>query len=91
MPYYGFKLNPKQLVEAKAKRLFGRDIKVTVTGLRPSEGDCRLLGIPTGTYSVGCVVNGVCIANAHARNWRKAYKLLVIEVEKAFEASLHAV
>ena len=88
MPIYGFKPNPKQRVEDKARRLYGRDSKVKVTGNRPTPLECKSLGIPDGSYHVECIVNGQSIATAHLRDWRKAYGLLVTEVEKAFESSL---
>lgn len=90
MPFYGFKLNPKQQVVAKAKNLFGRDIKVNVTGKRLSPLECKGLGIVSGSYLVTCSINGKEIADANLRDWRKAYGLLVIEVEKAYERSLHS-
>lgn len=89
MPIYGFKPNPKQLVLNKAKRLFGNDASVDVTGTRPSPLDCKRLSIPAGVYYVECIVNGECIATAKARDWRKAYNLLVVELEKAYENALH--
>mgnify|MGYP001566833846 CR=1 FL=1 len=89
MPFYGFKPNPKQLVVNKAKALFGREVKVDVTGTRPTPLDCKRYGIPTGVYYVECFVGGKLIATTHTKNWRKAYNLLVIEVEKAYEISLH--
>lgn len=87
--YYGFKPNPKQLVFNKAKNLFGRDAKVQITGTRPSPLDVKQLDIPKGCYYVECFINGNFIAKANDRNWRKAYNLLVIELEKAYEVTLH--
>jgi hypothetical protein len=89
MPIYGFKPNPKQQVINKARALFGRDAKIEVIGTRPSPLDCKRLGIPAGVYHVECFVNGEFIATAHTKNWRKAYNLLVIEVEKAYENALY--
>jgi len=89
--YYAFKINPKQLVVDKAKNLFGKTVKVSVTGRRPSGDECKALCIPVGTYLVDCLVDSKPIARANAKNWRTAYKLLVIEVEKAFEKSLFSV
>ena len=89
MPIYGFKPNPKALAYNKAKSLYGHDAKVEITGTRPSPLDCKRFSIPTGAYHVECFVNGQCIATAHTKNWRKAYNLLVIEIEKTYEASLH--
>lgn len=88
--FYSFKVNPKQRVVDKAKALFGRAARVNVTGKRLSPLECKGLGIPSGSYLVTCQVNGVEIAEANLRDWRKAYGLLVIEVEKAFERSLRA-
>lgn len=89
MSFYAFKPNPKQLAFNKAKHLFGNDAKVDVTGTRPGPLDCKRYGIPTGVYYVECVVNGELIASAHTKNWRKAYGLLTIEVEKAYEDVLY--
>lgn len=89
MPFYGFKPNPRQLVINKAKNLFGREAKVRVTGTRPSPLDAKQLNIPAGVYYVECFVNGDFIAMAHTKNWRKAYNLLVIEIEKAYESALY--
>lgn len=86
--YYSFKPNPKQLVVNKAKNLFGRDAKVNVTGSRPTVEDCTRLGVSSGTYFVECFVNGTSVARADAKNWRKAYGLLVVAVERAYESSL---
>jgi len=91
MSFYSFKPNPKQLAFEKAKRLFGNDAKVLIEGERPSPLACRSFGIPTGVYHVSCDVNEQHVASAHAKDWRKAYKLLVIEIEKAFEKRLHNV
>ena len=89
MSFYSFKPNPKQLVLNKAKHLFGNDTKVMVTGERLSPIECKRHGIPTGTYYVECIINSESIVTAHANDWRKAYKLLLIEVEKAFERRLY--
>jgi hypothetical protein len=89
MTFYGFKPNPKQQVVDKAGRLFGREANVDVTGARQSPLDCKRMSLPTGSYYVECTVDGKLIATAHSKDWRKAYKLLVIEVEKAYEAALH--
>jgi hypothetical protein len=86
---YGFRPNPKQRVVNKVKQLFGRDTKVGVSGERPSPLDCARMGISAGTYNVTCVINGIQVLTANARNWRKAYDLLVIEVEKFYENTLH--
>lgn len=89
MPIYGFKPNPKQLVVNKAKSLFGRDAKVVVTGTRLKADAAKELSLPNDSYFVQCHINGELRGTAHTKNWRKAYNLLVIEIEKAFEASLH--
>lgn len=89
MPIYGFKPNPKQLVINKAKRLFGEGAKVEVTGTRPSPLDAKRMSLPQGVYYVECFVNEQLIATAHTKNWRKAYNLLTVAVEKAFEDALH--
>lgn len=86
--FYSFKPNPKQAVENKAKKLFGRDAKVKVLGTRPSPLECKNLSIPEGHYYVECFVNGQATGSAHLKDWRKAYVALVAEVEKAYERSL---
>lgn len=86
---YAFKPNPKQLASDKAHKLYGNGAKVEVTGTRLSALDCKKHGIPAGSYYVECRVDGQCIATAHTKDWRKAYKLLVVEIEKAFEKSLY--
>ncbi len=88
MSYYSFKVNPKQKVVDKAKNLFGRDAKVKVTGKRLSPLECKGLSIPSGSYLVECTVNGKFIADANLRDWRKAYGLLVIAVEKSYEETV---
>ncbi len=90
MPAYGFKPNPKALVTNKARALYGREAKVVVTGSRPSPLDAKTLGILSGSYFVECHVDGKFIGSAQHKNWRRAYNLLVIEVEKTYEASLSA-
>lgn len=90
MTAYGFKPNPKQLVYNKVKALYGRECSVVINGSRPSPLDAKKLTLPTGTYYVEVFVNGQFIACTHHSDWRKAYKLLVVEVEKAYEASLKA-
>ena len=90
MPFYSFKPNPKQRVIDKAKNLFGRGSKVNVTGFRSASGaNHNGVVIPRGAYVVECFLNDKSIAIAHSKNWRKAYGLLVIEVEKVFEDLLH--
>lgn len=88
--FYAFKPNPKQLAYDKAKKLFGLDARVKVTGTRPTPLDCKRMSIPQGTYYVECFVNDKCTATAFTKNWRKAYGLLVIELEKAYERSLYS-
>jgi len=89
--FYGFKVNAKQQVLDKAKNLFGKDAKVSVTGRRPTPLECKSLGIPEGTYYVECFINNKHIASAHMRNWRKAYGLLKIALENVFEKTLYVV
>jgi hypothetical protein len=72
---FSFKPNPKQQVINKASRLFGKTSKIEVTGSRTTPQ----------SYHVECNVNGQFLASANHKNWRKAYNLLVIEVERAYE------
>lgn len=88
MAFYGFKPNPKQLVVNKAHALFGNEVDVQVTGERPSVDRCRELKLQLGVYYVECIINGKIIATCNARDWRKAYRALVVEVEKAYERAL---
>lgn len=89
MSFYGFKPNPRQLVYNKAKALFGREAKVDVRGTRLSPLESKLNNMPSKTYLVECDINDKHTASAHHANWRKAYNLLVIALEKAYEADLH--
>lgn len=68
-----FKPNPKKQVELKFLELFGKKFKPVVSGER------------VGKYYVATLtVNGTQVASAQDRDWRMAYKLLKIEVEKMF-------
>ena len=72
-----FKANPRQLVIDKAISLFGKDAKVRVIGKRGERG----------VYNIDCYMNDLQ-THAQHRDWRKAYKLLAIEVEKLFTRNL---
>ena len=76
MPFYGFKLNPKQMVESKAKKVFGRDAKVKVTGKRVDSECSANTGLPVGQYLVACVVGEKIVGTAYDKDWRKAYSML---------------
>lgn len=86
--FFGFKPNPKQQVTNKAKSLFGVDTKIMVTGTRPSPLNCKAIGVSSGSYFVECFIDDKLIATASHRNWRTAYRALVVEVEKAYEKTL---
>lgn len=73
-----FKTNPRQLVINKATNLFGRTAKVKVVGQR----------MKTGQYNVSCTIDGTASCEANHRDWRKAYGLLVFEVEKLYTTKL---
>lgn len=83
-----FKPNPKAQVELKFRELFGRDFKTKVLGHRVSQVDCKRIGIPCGSrdgmYVTELFVDGQLVAKSNHRDWRKAYKGLVLEVEKLF-------
>ena len=79
-----FKPNPKALVEHKFIELFGSGHDYSITGTRLSPLACKNHGVPTGTYSVELFVGDKLIAAARHRDWRTAYKLLKIEVEKLY-------
>lgn len=68
-----FKPNPKKQVELKFTELFGKSLKPVVTGERVGK-----------YYVTALTVNGRQLATAQDRDWRMAYKLLKIEVEKIF-------
>jgi len=89
--YYGFKPNPKQLVTNKARALFGDAAKIVVNGARVTPALAKEKPALGGTYYVECVVDGKLVASTSNKDWRKAYKLLVVAVETAYEASLHNV
>ncbi len=76
MPFYGFKENPKQAVESKAKKAYGRDAKVTVTGKRVDAEVAGNTGLAIGQYMVACLVNNDIVGTAYDTNWRKAYAML---------------
>lgn len=88
--YYSFKESPKQLAERKASQLFGMNATIKVLGGRLSPLECKNAGKPVDSYLVECFVNEKLVAQANSRDWRKAYKLLVLEVEKAYESTLMA-
>lgn len=68
-----FKPNPKKQVELKFAELFGKTLKPVVSGER------------VGKYYVTVLtVDGQELATAKDRDWRMAYKLLKLEVEKLF-------
>ena len=68
-----FKPNPKKQVELKFAELFGKSLKPVVTGERIGK-----------YYVTALTVNDQQLATAKDRDWRMAYKLLKIEVEKIF-------
>lgn len=89
MPFYGFKPPPKQAVENKVRALFGRDSKIEVRGTRLSPLDAKRLELPANVYLVECDLNDKPLAQAFSHDWRRAYKKLLVEVESAYERSLH--
>lgn len=83
-----FKPNPKAQVTLKFRELFGRDHKPEVRGSRMTPAECKLHGVHCGTrdgiYYTELFVDGEQVARASHRDWRKAYKLLALEVEKLY-------
>lgn len=79
-----FKPNPKAQVLNKFKELFGTDHDVTVVGGRLTPAQCRSHGFPTDTFMTELHCGDEVVAAAHSRDWRHAYKLLRLEVEKLF-------
>lgn len=76
MMFSSFKPNPKAQVVNKFNELFGREVKPLVQGVRLASGG--------GTYLTEVIVDDVVVAEARHRDWRKSYKLLLIEVEKLY-------
>lgn len=92
MPFYGFKENPRQRVITKAKKLFGKDAKVVVTGTRYTPEQCKSAGYKVGSYVVSAVVTDpsgkdFCSVTSNMINWRKAYDVLAEDLEKVFNAT----
>lgn len=84
----GFRPNPKARVEMKFRELFGRNHKVSVSGVRVTPEDCRRRGLRCttrdGLYVTEILVDGRAVARATDRDWRRAYSLLAGEVERLF-------
>ena len=85
---FGFKPNPKAQVGLKFTELFGKDYKPEVRGTRLTKAECTERGIRCGSrdglFHAELVVEGEVLAEASHPDWRKAYKALVLEVEKLF-------
>lgn len=85
---FGFKPNPKAQVGLKFAELFGKEYKPEVRGGRITQAAARERGLRCGTrdglYLAELLVEGEVIAAASHPDWRKAYKALVLEVEKLF-------
>lgn len=83
-----FKPNPKAQVELKFRELFGRDRKPVVTGVRLTPDEARRRGLRCltrdGVYFTQLTLDGRSLVTASHADWRKAYKLLKLEVEKLF-------
>ena len=83
-----FKPDHKKQVSLKFIELFGKDHKVTVVGGRVSPEDCKRQGIRCttrdGIYFTELFIDGHQVATAGHSDWRKAYKLLKLEVEKLY-------
>ena len=83
-----FKPNPKAQVELKFRELFGKTGKLQIVGSRLSPAECKAGGFRCttrdGLYVVELFVDGQQLAQASHRDWRSAYKLLKLEVEKLF-------
>lgn len=87
---FGFRRNPKQAVEdaahstwdvSDAKGLKHRAI-VRVEGRRPTPLECREMSLSEGTYLVTCTVDGTQRAQAHNKDWRKAYTALAQQIKE---------
>lgn len=74
---FGFKPNPKAQVSVVFHRLYG-NVPHDVRGERvTTEGK-------TGHYLATLAVDGITVATARNHDWRRAYKLLTLEVEKLY-------
>lgn len=83
MSFYGFKPNPRQRVVNKAKTMYGvMPYDVKAVGCRPDVARSKELNIPHGMYYVECLVKNQKVASAFHKDWRKAYNLLLEELEK---------
>jgi hypothetical protein len=83
-----FKADPKKQVVLKFQELFGRDVKPLVSGGRLTPDECRRAGLRCltrdGLYLTEVSVEGETVASATHSEWRKSYKLLLLELEKAY-------
>lgn len=74
--------SPKTQVANKFNELFGEEIPFEVVGQRAARGRCYLTQV---------VVDGAVVATAEHSDWRKSYKMLLIEVEKLYADGLSLV
>lgn len=85
---FGFKPNPKAQVSLKFAELFGKEFRPEVRGGRITQAKARELGYYCGTrdglFLAELLLEGEVIAAATHPDWRKAYKLLKLEVEKLY-------
>ena len=79
-----FKPAPKAQVSVKFRELFGADVAHEVRGLRLDPRVAKRMGFPSDTFYAELLVEGEVLASARSRDWRKAYKLLKLEVEKLY-------
>ena len=79
-----FKPDPKKQVVLKFVELFGSDTDPTVVGTRLSPELCRAHGFPRDTFYAQLMIGDEVLATAHSHDWRRAYKLLKLEVEKLY-------
>lgn len=89
---FGFKANPKQKAENKALQLFGRNADVVVRGRRIRDAADATEAVPVGTFFAECLLDGKVVATGQTKgkDWRKAYRLLTLQIESAFDRSLRA-
>jgi len=79
-----FKPNVKKQVEIKFNSLFGKEKKPIVNGHRMDPKDAKNRNWPGDTYYVELAVDDTVLCTARSRDWRKAYKILSLEVEKMY-------
>jgi asparagine N-glycosylation enzyme membrane subunit Stt3 len=80
----GFGTPPKERVIRKFEELFDNKHEIDVIGHRFNGLEAKQANVPRGRFVTQLFVDGKSIASSGHSDWRKAYRLLEIEVEKLF-------